>query len=260
MLTTLSTGCGEDGAVEGLTVPLACENDPLRGYVHTFAASRFDAGEPVTYEVDSQSERWIGPRGTFAARRGSSRAISNATSPALERPGLVPVEVHENETVTYFTDRGLDPAQIANVGSNSLISGNEVETEFVALYSSLSRAWNGIPVIDSVADARFNDARQSVSESVFWPEIPCEVLDAAEVIRDDIARPDSFLLARVEEVLGPDFTVIGTAIRHASRDRPDGDPFTARAVLAVGQLQTRYEFDLNGELVATIGPRSGPSE
>ncbi|MGB5809897.1 MAG: hypothetical protein WBG86_05155, partial [Polyangiales bacterium] len=185
MLTALSQGCGDDSAVEGLDVPLVCQLEPLRGYVHTFEASRFDAGEPVTYEVDSRSERWIGPRGTFTVRRGASRGISNASSSARERPGLVPAEVHEQETVAYFVEGGLDPDQVASIGSNSLISGNEVETEFVAFYSWLSRAWNGIPVIDSVASASFNDARQSVSESVFWPEIPCETLDAAEVIRED---------------------------------------------------------------------------
>lgn len=252
--SVLSPACGEGSSVEGLSVPLVCANGPLHGYVHMFAASRFDTGEPVSYEVDSWSERWIGPHGTFTTRRGSSRGSSNATSPLWERPGLLPTEMHEEEVVAYFVESGLDPDQIAGVGSGSY-AGDGVQPEVGAVSSWLTRAWNEIPVIDSVASARINDARQSVSESVFWPEIPCEVIDAAEVIRDDLARPHSFLLARVTEVLGPAFSVQGPAIRHASASRPDGDPLGAHAVLIVAQAQAHYEFDLAGELVATTGHR-----
>ena len=258
MLATaaLSPGCGEASSAEGLNVPLVCENDPLPGHVHTFEASRFDPGQPMTYEVDIRSERWIGPYGTFTTRRGSSWGSTNATSPTLERPALLPTEVHEEATVAYFVESGLDQDQIATVGSGTSVSGGGVEAAGGAPFSSLSRAWNGIPVLDSVANARLNDARQSISESVFWPEVPCEVIDAADVIRADVARPDSFLLARVEEVLGTDFNVKGPAIRHASATRPDGDPFTAHAVFIVTQQETHHEFDLNGELVATIRPRT----
>ncbi|MEM8610152.1 MAG: hypothetical protein AAGF92_23890 [Myxococcota bacterium] len=257
-LAVWSMACSDEGGddVMEFSEPLVCENDSLPGYLHTFEASRFFIGAEVSYEVDISRERWVGEHGVFVMRAGSSRGTSNSTSPARDRPPLLPPELHDDETVAYFVDGGLDADQIESVTASNIVGGNGAGSVEVGFrYTSLSRSWEGIPVLDSVASASWNDAGETVSEGVYWPEIPCEVLDEASLIRADIGQPDSTLVTLVRDSLGSEFEVYGPAITHASSSRPDDEPFSATAVLIVSQTGTSYYFDLNGEVVRTIGSR-----
>ena len=221
-----------------------CASDGFAGYFHTYEASRFQSGANVSYEADSEWERWIGNEGVFFIRKqtGVARGSMNAGAPALQLPPLLPEELHDEESLEYFANAGLPRCQIATVERWSLGG-----TGGFRPVSVLRRSFDEIPIVESIASVTWNSSRQSVSETVHWPSISGEVLEEALRIRDASTRAQSTLLINVADMLGSEFEILGPAIRHSNG--ASTGPFFEVAVLQVLNDGLLYNFDLGGELV-----------
>ncbi len=54
---------------------------------------------------------------------------------------------------------------------------------------ALARAIAGVPIVESLAVARFNSSDQTTQESFYWPEIPADVVSAAIAFKNQLAIP-----------------------------------------------------------------------
>jgi hypothetical protein len=94
-------------------------------------------------------------------------------------------------------------------------------------YSSvISRQIDGIPVAESVAWARLTSGGRSISESVYWPDIPESVIAEAKQLKVDL---DGGKLAFVPSLSGQS-SAPTVAIHHTNGHLA---PFIARTVVDV---------------------------
>lgn len=164
----------------------------LRGYVHSFSRSRFDLGSLVS-EVDQFGmHKLVGTDGTFATELVSDATVGSHDDVPFPDPrtGVYPgdADAQNAEVQSYFVTAGLPFDQIASVSADEavLAQGNNVLTGW---YSILHRGWNGVPIDDSSAYAALDAQGRSVSEQVYWPEIPGSVLAQARAFQDLLADP-----------------------------------------------------------------------
>ena len=127
----------------------------------------------------------------------AARAISHPGSPALQAgPYGSSLQEHNDHVLAYFVGCGIPRNQIASVnGSPEVETGGSPSNttssslKLVSDTSSLVRAVDGIPVVDSVAWARFNAKDHVVRETVYWPALPGQVLADAEALRKELSDP-----------------------------------------------------------------------
>jgi hypothetical protein len=206
MLQVTNFGCnmvqGEESLrVEQQAPSVASSGDRavINGYQHSSERSRFHLGSHIATRDENGWHRVIGTEGTFATRprSGCTRAIADADSAALAAPPLTTDAVKHNDfTRAYFVAVGVPAAQIDTVGVYThMLSGAESPTgmrtpaRFVAYTSAMSRAIDGIPVIGSVAWARFTKNGETVDEGICWPDVPAAVVEEAKVLRDNLSHP-----------------------------------------------------------------------
>ena len=246
-LLCLAAACSQRDSVPG----------NLQGYVHAFSRSRFDLGTLVS-EIDQFGmHKLVGTDGTFATELVSEATVGSHNDVPFPDPntGVYPGDADaQNAAVqSYFTAAGLPSAQIESISADEavLAQGGDV---LVGWYSILHRGWNGIPIDDSIADAAFDAQGRSVSEQVYWPEIPGAVLAQARTFQDllaDAARRAAYL-----EELPADSRTPVLVIRHTSWYWQG--PFQAQACCRGSQPGDPC-FDMDGRLV-TLPDDSGSAE
>ena len=114
--------------------------------------------------------------------------MPNATSAAAAKPACSSNgDIHNAAVRDYFVSCGLPADQILIVSAHATVHAllqngdNPVgkPTTFDWYSSVISRQVNGIPVPDSFAWARMNASGEVVAESVFWPDIPVDIMNRA---------------------------------------------------------------------------------
>jgi len=167
---------------------------PIAGYIHSLSQSRFRIGQPTTLEVNLPTlKRWHGSFGAFAIdpTNNAANAIPDADSPT--RPYLLDVPTHNQMVKDYFIGAGLPANQVADVqtmyfGSGSGSVGAPPPPPVLESISSLlTRAINGVPVVESVAWAKFTTTGDVDMESVFWPPIDAAVASSAAAFAATLA-------------------------------------------------------------------------
>jgi hypothetical protein len=183
---------------------------PLTGYVHTANASRFALGASGVFEREEfDMHKVVGPHGVFAThvKTQMTIGIANADAPARARPPLSKDwNVHNNSVRSYFVRSGVPEAQILAVSEMPVVMGgglatgepiNPATAQLDYYFSMVKRKTPaGVPIEDSYAWARINADGDVVMESVYWPEIPVDVLNEAELLQSivsDEAKHEQFL-------------------------------------------------------------------
>lgn len=204
------------------------------GYQHVADRSAFRAGNNSFLLSEQGYSKVVGDQGVFAVdeTNGSAMAIPNgdASSLNLAPYGSTSAE-HGARVRSYFVSAGIPESQVAFVQPNVMVGGAENPAEeqttaprVIAWYSSLGRSIDGIPVVDSIAWARFNIDDEVVSETVYWPSIDESVVDAAKALQAKLSTQSEkdalFAHLSAKGISEESLTRIRVAIRHA--------PFTTR--------------------------------
>jgi len=183
------------------TASRAIEKSMIRGYLHTAARTGFRLGTVLRESDEGGVHRVIGEEGVFAVDKatGDARSIPNADAPGLHVPCRLDAEGHNKAVMEYFAGRGIPTEQMTGAHVTTLHQGEGDATKaraatvegtgFVAYYSIVNRAIEGIPVVESVAWARLNGDGDVVSEEVRWPEVPASVLKDAKAMQETLADP-----------------------------------------------------------------------
>lgn len=233
---------GTASGVGGTTSHAASPDVP--GYFDTLACSKFDVGPNPTTITQNGWKKTEGPDGVFSVRLSNraARGIPSTNSSGLQVGEYSSsADVHNQHVEDYFVGCGMAQDQIERVDTGTLmgvVGGNWYT-------SSLVRAVDGIPIIGSIATARFNANDQTVDEAVCWPTIPGSVVDAAKAFEAKIATPAA--LAAYQALLPTQNKSGQVVIHHTGMDYTGS--FMAVAVYDVLDGQTIHHFDSNGQEV-----------
>lgn len=234
---------------------LAPATAELPGYEHTLACTKFDLGANVRVYTERGYQKNNGTDGIFSVNldNHAARAISHPSSPALQAtPYGSSLDEHNQHVLDYFVGCGIARDQVASVDGGTVVSTQGPTTSplpkphLVWYTSSLVRAVDGIPIVDSVAWARFNAKDQVVGETVYWPTIPSSVINDAKAFRAKLSDPSG--LAAFQATLPTTNKSGRVVIRHRDIDNHKGT-FSAVAVYDVVDGETMHHFDSSGQEV-----------
>lgn len=229
-------GCAETGS--GTTG--SCATDAARaGARYDITKSRFAFGSKPAMQTESGRVRWVGVHGALAVEsNGAELAIMNGGAPESALPDWSgdPAKLTAHVTA-YWEAMGLAGCQLAQThvdGSGGGSSNGTVTTSFSGPSTIvLERAVAGVPVVESMATARFNVEDSTTSESFYWPEIPAAAVGAAVAFAQRLADPQA--LAAYKAKLPADAQGDGAVVIHHSGSFSTA-PLTALATYDVVQM------------------------
>jgi len=213
--STSTIGTSDSGASDA-----ACSsNSLLSGASYNIAKSRFAFGSmPLAQDV-GRFVRWVGSDGVVAIwSDGSVLGIMNGGASESDLPDWsMDSSKLAAHTIDYWLSMGVASCQIANKGilgsgsiGGSINGGSTVTTSSRTI--ALSRGINGVPVVESLAVARFNVNDQTTQETFYWPEIPADVVSMAVVWNNQLADPNA--LASYKAKLPADAQGEGRVVIH----------------------------------------------
>ena len=155
---------------------------PLRGAPYDVTRSRFAFGSQPTRDDANGFERWVGVDGVVAIdASGGELGSLNGGAPEATLPDWSADPAALTAHVrAYFETFGVDACQDQSAQIDGGSGGRTV---------GIARAVDQIPVAESLAYARFDDADQSTSEGFFWPTVPADVVTNARALRDQLTDP-----------------------------------------------------------------------
>jgi len=222
VLAACASGAVRPGPAAG---PIPADAGGAAGYQHGVERSRFVAGPSPRRLNEFGFFKVVGSEGTFAVdmANGVAIAIPHARSSDAQKTVWYTREAnaHNQQVLEYFVAAGIPKEQIGGVHATTSLAGSGGETDArvrqprVGGYQSmLERRIGDIPVADSVAWARMNDAGQVVAEWVYWPAIPARAIADARRLKDQVGSESArgAFLGRLPPNLPPGQVVI----RHSS--------------------------------------------
>jgi hypothetical protein len=228
-----TSGSGASGA--------ACSsNSVLPGASYDISRSRFAFGSMPSAQDAGGFVRWVGSDGVVAIwSDGSVLGIMNGGALESDLPDWsTDSSKLAAHTTDYWLSMGVASCQIANraiLGSGSI--GGSVNGGASVTASSqtvgLSRGINGVPVVESLAVARFNVNDQTTQEAFYWPEIPADVVSTAVTWNNQLGDPNA--LASYKAKLPADAQGQGRVVIHHT-SAGSSSPFQTAATYDV--LQT----------------------
>jgi hypothetical protein len=187
------------------------------GYEHSIAKSRFDVGAGRHREIEGPYERVVGERGAFMLDTitGATLAVPGRAAPipkgaaALVFPHAMTENPDEHTAAVrgYLVGAGIPEAQVSGTHVTTTMAGGgpvkegvqSARSRLLWYTSHLERAVGGVPVEGSFAFAAFDSNRMVISEGVYWPGIPEEIVRRAREFKQrlDSENERGAFLARV---------------------------------------------------------------
>jgi len=251
------------------------------GYDHKMEQSRFKVGAGARREVEGPYARVVGDKGAFLVDTitGATLAVPTRAFPAIPKGAAVPdfprpltenPEEHTAVVRAYLVGAGVPAAQVSGThvtttmtGGGPVKDGAQPARSRLLWYSThLERSVAGIPVESSFAFAALDSARQVITEGIYWPGIPADVIRKARELKQRLESENdrTAFLARVRAAR-PDVgetrgnvNIVHTSAGHHGR-------FEAKAVYTVlvrspngGKVQI-VRFDETGAVVVMADER-----
>jgi len=223
------------------------------GYEHTLGKSRFDGGTSAQRETEGRYERVVGSKGVFFVDTITRATLVVPTfaspvvkkgSPVVDYPRPLTENPDEHTAVVkaYLLEAGVPAAQVSGTHVTTTMAGGgpvggavqPSQSRLLWYTTHLERSVGGIPVEGSFAYAALDSARRVISEGVYWPGIPSDVVQRARELqrRLDSSNERAAFLARVRaseadvrETAG-EVKIVHTSAGHHGR-------YEARAVYSV---------------------------
>lgn len=263
-LASAPAGCGggNDPAGSATTAvsDVSCTSGQLlTGASYDIQKSRFAFGStPVAVDA-GPLVRWTGKDGVVAIwTDGSEMASMNGGAPESNLPDWSSdgnaLAAHVK---AYFVSMGVATCQISGTDGTYSVGGggstNGGPMFMVASQATLGvlRSIDGVPVVESIAYARFDTDDQTTSEAFYWPTIPADVVTAARAFHEKLAAPGA--LAAYKAKLPADAQGDGQVVIH-HRAAGSSLPFTAVATYDTVQITPQNDggelsFDSDGNPV-----------
>lgn len=193
-------------------------NEEGAGYQHALAKSRFDAGAGVRREAEGGYERVVGGRGVFFVDTvtratmvvptfGAPGLPKGALGVEYPRPLTENPDEHSAVVKAYFLEAGVPVAQVSGTHVTTTMAGggpvrggvSPAQSKLLWYTTHLERSVGGIPVEGSFAYAALDNALRVISEGVYWPDIPSDVVRGARELQRRLDSPNdrAEFLARV---------------------------------------------------------------
>jgi hypothetical protein len=254
---TARTGTSRSAASAGTCSPSSL----LSGASYDITKSRFAFGSMPSAQDAAKLLRWVGSDGVVAIfSDGSELGSMNANAPESNLPDWsadsAKLSAHASD---YWVSMGVASCQITDTGINGSGGGGgsiEGGVTFTAGPSTvtLARGIDGIPVVDSLAAARFDVNDQTTFEAFYWPEIPANVMSAAVAFKNQLADPNA--LAAYKTMLQADAQGQGRVVIHHTHA---GSLSSFQTAATYDVIQTAplndgadLNFDQNGNPVTTV--------
>ena len=178
----------------GVNDPVSTCADPgtgLAGASYEIAGSHFAFGSPPAKSTVGSGTKWSGVHGVvFIGVFGNALGTMNAGAPESALPDWSnDADALAAHVRAYWIAMGIPSCQIQSteVTAGGGAAGPQ-RTVFVL------RVLDTIPIVDSKASARVNNADQSTSEGFLWPAIPSSVVASARAFRSVTAEPGALAL------------------------------------------------------------------
>ncbi|HEY4015298.1 MAG TPA: hypothetical protein VGM06_18265 [Polyangiaceae bacterium] len=248
--TAAADGGPELGCIQGCAAPPGTPCGvglPLAGIAYDVTKSRFAFGStPPMTEVEGFAE-WTGTDGFLAIRSdGSEVAFLNPNAPeqALADWSSNPSAATAH-AADYLGAMGLEACQ--SIGNVETFIGDPA-IPMPTLRVAFTREILYVAVPDSSAVVRFDADDQTTYESVWWPEIPADVVAAARAI---VLQLEVRGTAAFTAKLPANAQIPGGAVIHHS-PVASTRPFVAVAMYATfdSAQNAELDFDIDGNPVA----------
>jgi hypothetical protein len=251
---TVTSGSGTNAAP-------CSPGSPLKGASYDITQSRFAFGSAPSAQDAGSLVRWVGADGVVGIfSDGFELGSMNAGAPESNLPDWstdsAQLSAHASD---YWVSMGVASCQIAGTGINGSVGGGgSVDGGFIVTTGSrtvmLARGIDGIPVVESLAVARFDVNDQTTQEFFYWPEIPANVVSAAVSFKNQLGDPSA--LAAYKTKLPADAQGQGRVVIHHTSGG-SRSPFQTAATYDVIQTTPQNDggdlnFDENGNPVTTI--------
>jgi hypothetical protein len=140
--------------------------------------------------------RWVGSDGAIGIwSDGSEEGEPNGGAPEANLPGWsTDASKLSAHAVAYWASMGVAICQVAGMNIDGTVSGGGTvsgpsTTAAGQSIVSLGRAIDGVPVVESRANAIFDANDQTTFETFYWPEIPASVVSLAVTFENQLADP-----------------------------------------------------------------------
>jgi hypothetical protein len=223
------------------------------GFEQPPEASLFDVGDDARREIDWPYERIAGSKGVFLIDQvtGATLAVPNAPSADSADESLMPADPepltknakqHNAAVLAYFTEAGLPSAEVSGMHVTTTMAGDGPADQGIQpsrsklLYytTHLERSVGGVPVEGSYCFAALDSDGKVITEGVYWPSIPAEVVHRAKALALKLASAESraSFLTRVKAVR-PDAEEAAGSVRIVHTSAGWHGPFEADALYNV---------------------------
>jgi hypothetical protein len=251
------------------------------GYDHKIGQSRFDVGAGARRELEGPYERVVGSKGVFLVDTitGATLAVPTRALPTIPKGAAVAAyprpltenpEEHTAVVRAYLLGAGVPAAQVSGTHVTTTMAGGgpvkggvqPARTRLLWYSTHLERSVTGIPVEGSVAFAALDSARQVITEGIYWPGIPSDVIQKARELRQRLESENerAAFLARVRAAR-PDVREARGEVKIVHTSAGHHGTFEARAVYTVvvrnpngGKAQI-VRFDETGAVVVMADER-----
>jgi len=247
--------------------------------------SRFDVGANAQDRSEGPYRRVVGERGAFFVDTLTGASLGVLSAPAAAK-GLQPAQPlpqgltddparHSAEVARYLLAAGVPAAEVRGTHVTATMGGGgpvedgvrPAQSSLLWYTTHLERSLAGIPVEGSFAFAALDQAGKAISEGVFWPEIPADVVRRAVLLRQRLESADGArsYLALVRQAR-PDLGDGAGEVRIVHTGAGHHGAFEAQAVYSVVLRPTQggkaqiLRFDAEGAPVRLADERKSASD
>jgi hypothetical protein len=258
----LACNSGPDPAGSGASTGTCSTSGPLSGASYDLAESRFAFGSTPSAQDAGSLVRWVGSDGVVAIfSDGSEIGSMDANAPEANLPDWsTDPSMLTAHASAYWVSMGVASCQIAGTGIDSSGGGGGPTDGGPATFTAgpsrviLSRGIDSVPVVESLAVARFDVNDQTTQEAFYWPEIPADVVSAAVDFKNQLADPSA--LSAFKAKLPADAQGQGSIVIHHTSAGSTSPFQTATTYQVEGQDPLGFggdlNFDQNGNPVTTV--------
>jgi hypothetical protein len=186
-------------------------------YAHTLGVSRFAVGDGSRSETEGPFERVIGDKGVFFVDTvtGATLAVPNGLAlpkPPVDAPAsgnyspqalnypqpmTTNPDEHSAAVKAYLVAAGVPAAEVSGTHVTTTMAGGgpvrdgvqPAQSKLLWYTTHLDRSLGGIPVESSYAFAAFDNGGRVITEGVYWPAIPANVVSSARAFAERLAAP-----------------------------------------------------------------------
>lgn len=177
-------------------------------FEHRIERSSFDVGANPHDQSDASHWRLAGERGVFSVDTLTGATLAIPSSPGIPKDqaaiARLPTALtndpdrHSAEVRKYLLASGVPQAEISGMHvTTTMAGGGRIEdgvqparSTFLWYTTHLERSLMGVPVENSVAFAALGSDGRAITEGVYWPAIPADVVRQAVALKARLESPE----------------------------------------------------------------------